>query len=219
MCLFVEGARKGTKGDIFIDGKQFEVKGSGARIRGQSGFGSGAAAVRTFDMELQRLSKKARLEFPLEHSDYTISPTLPGFIDEIAPGLIATGKVNKEDIVNVYAKGLKEVYEAADFNELKVWIRRCIDAHGLINSDFYPEYFQFALKYYISREDFDFLVLVETGDGSKNRFGKINYITKKDILSGRGVTTKIKWKSWPSLRPNSTPQDSFFAIQDRKSVV
>lgn len=213
MCLFVEGARKGTKGDIFVDGKQFEVKGSGARIRGQAGFGSGAAAVRTFDMELQKLCKKARLQFPFEHSDYTISPTLPGFIDEIAPGLVSTGKVNKEDIVNVYAKGFLEVYERADVSELKSWLRRCIDPSGVMNTDFYSEYFHFAIKYYIDREDFDFLVLVETGDGNKSRFGKINYISKRDILRGKGVTTKVIWKSWPSIRANSTPQDSFFAIQ------
>lgn len=213
MCLFVEGARKGTKGDIFVNGKQFEVKGSGARIRGQAGFGSGAAAVRTFDMELQRLCRKAKLEFPLEHTDYTISPNLPGFIDELAPGLVSTGKVYKDDIVNVYANGFKEVYERADIQDIKAWVRRCIDTSGVMNTDFYPEYFHFALKYYIQREDFDFLVLVETGDGTKSRFGKINYISKKDILTNTGVTTKVIWKSWPSLRPNSSPQDSFFAIQ------
>lgn len=213
MCLFVEGARKGTKGDVFVNGKQFEVKGSGARIRGQSGFGSGAAAVRTLDTELQRLSRKARLEFPLQHSDYTISPNLQGFVDEIAPGLVASGKVYKEDIVNVYAKGLKEVYESADINDIKAWVRRCIDVTGVMNTDFYSEYFHFALKYYVERENFDYLVLVETGDGNKNRFGKINYINKKDILTGKGISTKITWASWPSMRANSTPQDSFFAIK------
>ena len=62
MILFVDGARKGSVGDIEVNGTEYETKGSNARIRGQKGFGSPAAAKRAFQSGLTDLAEKSKSE-------------------------------------------------------------------------------------------------------------------------------------------------------------
>ena len=176
MCLFVKGAKKGKTGDIEVDGRVFEIKGSGARVQGSSaGFGSSTAARRRFISELQVLFKKVKIQAPnLEEARFDITPVYDGDINDFAPILTSTYKISKEDIVNVYASGLKEIYERADFASLKAWLRRSLNKDGTMNEIFKQEYFLYGVRYYAEREGFDYLVTIGTNPFPKALFGKMN---------------------------------------------
>lgn len=217
IILFVEGARKGKVGDIEVNGIEYETKGSNARIRGQKGFGSPAAAKRAFTDGLTQLIKKAGLQLDIENPNFNILVGTNGFIDEIAKELVATGKVTKEDIALVYAKGFKEIYEYADIeSDLLSWILPSLDDNGNMNNKFRTKYFLFSLKYYADQEKFNYLLAIGTSPNPKLLYGKINYVSAEEIKSmSPSILQKIIPQTYPSFEPSSGLQGPFFAIRPK----
>ena len=62
MMTFIDGAKKGSVGDVDINGVEYEVKGTNARIRGQRGFGAQTAGARAFLNGLKELIQKSGLK-------------------------------------------------------------------------------------------------------------------------------------------------------------
>jgi hypothetical protein len=234
MMLFVQGARKGgtseqqgsESGDIVVDGVEYEIKGSNARIRGQRGYGSFDAARKAFESSLQELINRSGLEVNAAGKSYNISAQSNGFIDSIAAQLIQTGRVTKDDIVNVYANGLNQIYNNANPQQFKSWINQGINNDGKMNSEFKVLYFKFALQYYATQEKFNYIILVGTdptavgrpvaavrGGGRVGaRFGLQNFISREDIMSGN-IEGKIAPDSWPSFLPRAGQGGGVFGVK------
>ena len=66
MMIFIDGAKKGSVGDVDINGIEYEIKGSGARIRGQKGFGAQTTAARKFLSGITELIQKAGINLNIQ---------------------------------------------------------------------------------------------------------------------------------------------------------
>jgi len=218
IILFVEGARKGRGGgDIEIGKTQYEIKGSGARLKGQKGFGSQPAALRTFTDGLQQIITKSGLQLDFKNSDFDVLVRTNGFIDQIANELVATGNVTKQDIAQLYANGFAELYTNADNQaDLLSWIEPNLDENGNIGDKFRDAYFLFAAKYYADQEDFNYILFIGTERIQKPRdFGKLQYISVADVKNkSTSIFSKVL-KGYPSVKPNAGPQGSFFSVKPR----
>ena len=218
IILFVEGARKGRGGgDIEIGKTQYEIKGSGARLKGQKGFGSQPAALRTFTNGVQQLITKSGLQLDFNNPDFDVLVKTNGFIDQIANELVATGNVTKQDIAQLYANGYAELYTNADNQaDLLSWIEPNLDENGNIGDKFRDAYFLFAAKYYADQEDFNYILFIGTERIQKPRdFGKLQYISVADVKNkSTSIFSKVL-KGYPSVKPNAGPQGSFFSVKPR----
>ena len=234
IILFVEGARKGTaggdieladdesdieladtEGDIEIGKTQYEIKGSGARLKGQKGFGSQPAALRTFTTGVQQLITKSGLQLDFKNPDFDVLVRTNGFIDQIANELVATGNVTKQDIAQLYANGYAELYTNADNQaDLLSWIEPNLDENGNIGDKFREAYFLFAAKYYADQEDFDYILFIGTERIKKPKdFGKLQYISAADVKNkSTSIFSKVI-RGYPSIKPNAGPQGSFFSVK------
>ena len=218
IILFVEGARKGTAGgDIEIGETQYEIKGSGARLKGQKGFGSQPAALRTFTNGVQQLITKSGLQLDFNNPDFDVLVKTNGFIDQIANELVATGNVTKQDIAQLYANGYAELYTNADNQaDLLSWIEPNLDENGNIGDKFREAYFLFAAKYYADQEDFNYILFIGTERIKKPKdFGKLQYISAADVKNkSTSIFSKVLL-GYPSIKPNAGPQGSFFSVKPR----
>ena len=236
IILFVEGARKGTaggdieladdesdieladtEGDIEIGKTQYEIKGSGARLKGQKGFGSQPAALRTFTNGVQQLITKSGLQLDFNNPDFDVLVKTNGFIDQIANELVATGNVTKQDIAQLYANGYAELYTNADNQaDLLSWIEPNLDENGNIGDKFREAYFLFAAKYYADQEDFNYILFIGTERIKKPKdFGKLQYISVADVKDkSTSIFSKVL-RGYPSIKPNAGPQGSFFSVKPR----
>jgi hypothetical protein len=234
IILFVEGARKGTaggdieladdesdieladtEGDIEIGKTQYEIKGSGARLKGQKGFGSQPAALRTFTNGVQQLITKSGLQLDFKNPDFDVLVRTNGFIDQIANELVATGNVTKQDIAQLYANGYAELYTNADNQaDLLSWIEPNLDENGNIGDKFREAYFLFAAKYYADQEDFDYILFIGTERIKKPKdFGKLQYISAADVKNkSTSIFSKVV-RGYPSTKPSAGPQGSFFSVK------
>lgn len=216
IILFVEGACKGTAGgDIEIGKTQYEIKGSGARLKGQKGFGSQPAALRAFTNGLQQLITKSGLQLDFNNPDFDVLVKTNGIIDQIANELVATGNVTKQDIAQLYANGYAELYTNADNQaDLLSWIEPNLDENGNIGDKFREAYFLFAAKYYADQEDFNYILFIGTERIKKPKdFGKLQYISVADV---KNKSTSIFSKvliGYPSIKPSAGPQGSFFSVK------
>ena len=234
IILFVEGARKGTaggdieladdesdieladtEGDIEIGKTQYEIKGSGARLKGQKGFGSQPAALRTFTNGVQQLITKSGLQLDFNNPDFDVLVRTNGFIDQIANELVATGNVTKQDIAQLYANGYAELYTNADNQaDLLSWIEPNLDENGNMGDKFREAYFLFAAKYYADQEDFNYILFIGTERIKKPKdFGKLQYISAADVKNkSTSIFSKVI-RGYPSIKPNAGPQGSFFSVK------
>ena len=213
MMIFIDGAKKGAVGDVDINGIEYEIKGSGARIRGQKGFSSQTTAARKFLSGITELIQKAELDIDIVNPNFNLGPKSNGFIDQVANQLIQTGKVTREDIARVYAEGLKEVYENADIQtDLIPWLMSSLDENGNITGKFLRNYFDFALKYYTNTENFNYLVTIGTTRASGlKRLGKFEIVSREDIMNGN-YKGKLIPASYPSFSESAGAQGGQFAI-------
>ena len=215
MMVFIDGAKKGSVGDVEINGVEYEVKGTNARIKGQRGFGAQTAGARSFTRDIQKLAARAGVQVDAKKLNYNIQVKYSGGINDIASELTSTGKVTKDDIARIYANGLKEVYENADIEQdLMSWIKKNLDDSGtIINfAQFKKDYFTFAIQYYAKQESFDYLVAIGTAPSPKIRFGKMRYISREDIMSGN-IVGSILPDTYPSFLPGAGAQGGQFSIK------
>ncbi len=214
MMIFIENAKKGQVGDIDVNGVEFEIKGTNARVRGQRGFGAQTTAARKFTDGIQKLIEMAGVNLDISNPNFNIQVNSNGFIDQIANELTSTGSVSKEDIARLYADGLKEVYENADIEtDLLSWILVNLNDDGTMKpADFKRDYFLFALRYYTAQENFNNLVAIGTAPSPKFAFGKMRHISKEDIMNGN-VIDKILPDSYPSFLPGAGAQGGQFSIK------
>lgn len=231
IMLFVEGASKGSRkidkslskeerkkahvgGDIIIGTEKYEIKGSGARIRAnKTGYGTPERAVSIFEKNLRQLIKYAGLKETFTADDLSITVNDYGFADRIMPALIATGKVQHQQVVQLYYSWISELYiNDALLTELnlKGWLSQSIDQKTgqIIKSVFEKKYFEFALKYYAKVDQFTSIVLIST---KAKDIGKIAFTTQADILADK-ISPTVTYDGLPTLSKKAA-QAAFFRIK------
>ena len=216
ILLTVEGAKKGAKGDVDISGTIYEIKGVGARIKGQKGFGSNVAVAKEFLNGLNVLIQQAGLNIKLENPNFNIAKKSNGIIDELAKELTQTGKVTKQDIVNIYSNGLSRYYEKSNATEIAKWVEQGLNDDGTLNNTFRSHYFTFAFQYYAKLEDFTYMIVIGTNEITKEGkavkgFGMQKIISKADIISGN-IFDKVFPGTYPSFTEGAGIQGGAFSI-------
>ena len=208
--------KRGAKGDVDISGTIYEIKGVGARIKGQKGFGSNVAVAKEFLNGLNVLIQQAGLNIKLENPNFNIAKKSNGIIDELAKELTQTGKVTKQDIVNIYSNGLSRYYEKSNATEIAKWVEQGLNDDGTLNNTFRSHYFTFAFQYYAKLEDFTYMIVIGTNEITKEGkavkgFGMQKIISKADIISGN-IFDKVFPGTYPSFTEGAGIQGGAFSI-------
>lgn len=212
LLLFAKDAKKGSGkegGDVVVGSTHYEIKGQGARIRGQKGFGTTVAAITTLKSGLIKLAQKANIQIPADLG-FSISKGKPGSINNLAPALIASGKVTREEIVKLYIDGFMKLYDNTQPSDYD-WVNENIDQEGRMTENFIMSGFIFAIQYYTKQEHFDYLVsIVPTGTNA----GNVTYISKNQILANDNITSYIlPLDPRIGLTPGAGVQGGFFNIK------
>lgn len=204
------GNKAGGKGDVLIDGKEVEVKGSGGRIKGQKGYSMGTAASAILSKNLKKwitaLDEKDR---PMKAdkvpamgtNSYQISPNKmkSNIFNNTAPLLIKKKVCKVKDIADVWAEALKAVYHNMDVS----WVKKHIGANGQVKatSKFNEDFFRAAMKYYFTIEGFDHLIILD-------RSGKMKYVSKQMDPVGW-----VRIGGYPSFTSGAGSQGATFQIE------
>ena len=209
LAILCKGGNKaGGKGDVLIDGKEVEVKGSGGRIKGQKGYSMGTAASSVFAKALkgwiEKLHEKDRPikldKVPAMGSNgYQLGPSSfkKNALNNAAPALIKGKACKKDDIIAVYKEALTAVYHTMDVS----WVKKHVDAKGQVNiTKFNEDFFRACLKYYFKVEGFEHLIILD-------RKGNMKYIDSKTDPVG-----KIKIGGYPSFTSGAGSQGATFQI-------
>jgi hypothetical protein len=209
LAILCKGGNKaGGKGDVLIDGKEVEVKGSGGRIKGQKGYSMGTAASSVFAKALkgwiEKLHEKDRPikldKVPAMGSNgYQLGPSSfkNNTLNNTAPALIKGKACKVADIVSVYKEALTAVYHTMDVS----WVKKHVDAKGQVNiTKFNEDFFRACLKYYFKVEGFEHLIILD-------RKGNMKYIDSKTDPVG-----KIKIGGYPSFTSGAGSQGATFQI-------
>jgi len=211
LTLFAKDAKKGGVGggDVVVGDTHYEIKGQGARLRGQKGFGTTNAALIAFKNGLTALAHKANVPLP-SVLEFSIGVKKAGSINAMAPALIASGKVARDDIINLYIDGFSKLYDNAEHGFMYEWLNRSIDEQGKTTAEFNLNYFIFAIQYYTMQEHFDYIVaFVPTGA----KAGNVSYISAEQISNNDNITSHILPEKMPGITPGAGPQGGFFSIK------
>lgn len=199
--LFDGGEVSLTKGDIKVDGREVEIKGSGGRLRGQKGFGIGINASKYWEKELNDIVKRLKIDVQIPKGGSNAYNMTVGnwFVDDIAPILIEKG-VTKNEIANMWAKGFENIFIDGDFS----WVKEYINEDGTISNRavFKEQVAKKNIEYYMEKEDIDIIMIIE-------RSGKTGYITLDNLDSMSDI---IKISSYPSFTSSAGPQGSVIQI-------
>lgn len=210
LALLMKGGTKaGGKGDVMIDGKEVEVKGSGGRIKGQKGYSLGTTASKIFSDKLKAFLSK--MDEDVRPIDIKKVPTMGSasyqlgkkslknnIFNNTAPALLKAKVVTKSEIVKTYEEALQSVFHGMDIS----WIKSHIDSKGQVKNiiKFIDDWFRAALKYYFNIEGFESLIIL-------NRSGKMAYLDSKVDPVGR-----VKLMATPSFTSGASTQGATFQI-------
>ena len=121
MATLLKGCTKPPKGDILIHGELYDVKGKSARLRGQTGYGDGAAASIYWSNEFKRLSNENDLNLEVPSggtNDYNILINNPGYALNTGFQLLYSNVITAEYFSDLIKNGLKSVFSRLEDFEL-----------------------------------------------------------------------------------------------------
>lgn len=223
VILFVDGAHKGSVGDVEVSSGRhtikLEVKSGAGRLTGHSGYGSIAAVANHFKHGLLNLFKKTKFGKDkgindrinnIKLGEFNFGKGLNGVIDrEFTPTLINNG-ITRQDIVKLYTDGFSIFFNKENRKDIEQWISDGLSREGYITDKFKENYFNFNASCYAKSEEFNYLVFIVTADTriSNNQLGKIQYISKDDILDGK-MSSKFEAKAFPTFAGRAGRDDVF----------
>lgn len=155
---------KGAKGDVLVGGKELEVKGAGARVKGAKGYGQGIEFSRVVAEKLQDINNKHKLNINIPEpggTEYNIVKRNSGYFDNFIQqtDAIKNGFITRSEIIKTYKQAMNSVYYKMDTS----WINRNISRNGTIIDlgKFHEDWFNASFKYYSGIEEFDTLVFCD----------------------------------------------------------
>lgn len=168
ISTLLKGCKKPAKGDVLIDDKLYDIKGRGARLRGQTGYGDGASASIYWFNSFTQLNNENDLNLQVPGggtNDYNILINQPGYALATGFQLLHNNIITKEYLSELIKNGLKSVFSRLEDFEL-TFIDEFI-AEGLSGyKNFIVNYKMALLHYYLrleKMEDTGLLIFNEPG--------------------------------------------------------
>ena len=200
ISIMVAGARKTSskeKGDVKIGEEELEIKGDGARLRGQKGFGSGIEVGNLWSAFLNDKAKQYNLALNIpEGGSNFYNFVKNGYaFDTIGQQIIANsqGGFTLKDLLQGWKDGLRKLYLNSSIQDYDF-----IDSsyeNGVLNkAKFNNGLALFSLNFYFNVEQIEKLLLgkfkiaqaarEKTKTLEYKRYGSAVVITRQDIASG-----------------------------------
>lgn len=221
--LLLKGGRTPTrKGDVEVEGKEMEVKstvtkGSGFRLRGQSGYGSGKRVQEEFSKLVTAQYVKGKIpSIPQEILDLRKSQanqmwygTKDSWAVIASRDLISKKLASKADIINMWATAMSYLYPAQSVEEIVSFVSPAFGNDGSIDmKQIMPRLAALEFTIYRRKEAFDYFIAVNYN----NNYGLIsNDIEGEDLVSIFSSTFRVV--STPNTKDNATSQDSLTALE------
>lgn len=226
--LFLRGGQSPTKkGDVEVSGEEMEVKstiskGSGFRLRGQSGYGNGKQVQQSF---LKQLTDLYGVGGPSHGGSQNIpQPILDAYKTQNGQmwygtsdswavlanrDLIEAGFVNKEEVILMWSTALAELYPDSSPEAIADFIGPAFEDDGSINvKEAASRLAAYEFSIYREKEGFAYFIAVNFRDD----YGFIPADVEGDALINL-FKTLFKVVSLPNTKNNATPQDSLTAIE------
>ena len=226
--LFLRGGQSpSVKGDVEVDGKEMEVKstiskGSGFRLRGNSGYGNGKQVQTSFMKQLIELYgvggpnhggsqniPKPILEAYKQQNGQMWYGTKDSWAVLANRDMIESGLATKEDIIEMWGKALSELYPNTTPESVGKFIGPAFGSDGSVDmKSVASRLAAYEFTIYRMKEGFDYFIALNYQD---------NYGFISPELTGEGLVklfaNEFKVVSLPNTKNNSTPQDSMCAIE------
>lgn len=160
--LFIENTQADMKdlGDIVIDGQHVEVKGSGARMRGQKGFNAG----KNNDVKEGLISKLRSFS-----GDGSISMNNSLSFKNSKEGIKLWNEklkgVDSNKVKEMFAEAFKKLYPQISDNMMRPYLDTMVNNDGTVDSQAEFAVAAMNLDYYKSIEGFDMIMLVSPSEG------------------------------------------------------
>ena len=184
-----------------------EVKGRGARIIGQRGYGDGPSVALNVRLKLNQYAKEYDIdigELPENTLKYNFSKTGTWVIEEVGKKLIqkSNGEISSYDIAGIVVDSLSILYKDASLDKIDKWVVESINEVGVFDKElFIHNFLVFSFEYYHSIEKFDLFIMVN-GEN-------ILAIFPKDFE--KHIGTNIKF-GMPSFGQKAGTQGKAFSI-------
>lgn len=210
LAMLFKNARKPNNteaGDVIINDALVEVKGRGARIIGQRGYGDGPSVALNIRLRLNQCAQEHCIdigELPENTLVYNFSKTGSWIIEEIGKKLIqeSKGEINSYDIAKIITDSLMILYKDADQQDIFNWVDEAVNEVGVFDKDlFIRNFLEFSFRYYHSIEKFEIFVMVNRDD--------VLIIKPEDF--SKHIGTNIKF-GMPSFGQKAGTQGKAFSI-------
>ncbi len=172
LAILFKDARKPAKneaGDMINGDELVEVKGTGARLIGQRGYGDGPSVALNIRLKLQQYADKYNIKVNLPESTlkYNFSKKDSWVLEDVAKQLIqeSAGKITCYDIAEIVTDSLHLLYKEASSASIYDWVIDSINTVGVFDKDkFRHDFLVFSFNYYHSIEKFDKFVLINKNE-------------------------------------------------------
>jgi hypothetical protein len=226
--LFLQGGQSPTKkGDVEVNGEEMEVKstiskGSGFRLRGQSGYGNGKQVQQNFLKQLNDIYGKGgpnhggSQNIPQDILDAYKTQngqmwygTKDSWAVLANRDLIEVGLKEKDEVVQMWATALSELYPNTTPETISPFIAPAFKDNGDIAvKEAAARLAAYEFTVYRAAEGFAYFIAVNYQDN----YGFIPSDVEGDALVDI-FSSMFKVVSLPNTKNNSTPQDSLTAIE------
>lgn len=221
LALFVKDARRPSAkehGDLIIANKKFELKGKGARLKGQKGYGEGRSLSLSVQNAVRDVIKKTGIKdfdfekFPMNKPDNFWNTTGDNWgFEQLAVYFtqLATAQNNKKLKTNhlayCIASGISGIFTEIDIDKFAQKIEKYLKPDGTITDkkQFNIEYAKLAIEYYCELEGLDEIIAF-------NEKGEFVCFDKNDFEEL--IVNKVISISPPGVGPAAGPQGSAFGI-------
>jgi hypothetical protein len=227
--LFLQGGQSPTKkGDVEVDGEEMEVKstiskGSGFRLRGQSGYGNGKQVQLSFLKQLQDVYGKSGpnhgggdynipkevLEAYKKQNGQMWYGTKDSWAVLASRDMIEIGMKTLDEVIDMWGVALSELYPNTSPQTIAPYITPAFEKDGSIDMNKAKvglAAYEFTI--YREAEGFEYFIAVNYQDN----YGFIpNDVEGESLINT--FSTMFKVVSLPNTKNNSTPQDSLTAIE------
>tara|TARA_R110000851_G_scaffold165099_3_gene309583 strand:- start:87 stop:1133 length:1047 start_codon:yes stop_codon:yes gene_type:complete len=205
LTTLLKGCQKAPTGDILIDGKVYDVKGQGARLRGQSGYSDGATASIYWSKAFTELGKNNNIDLevpPGGSNNYNILKK-PGYLLTTGFELLSYDIITDEYFSGIIKNGLKSVFTQLQDSELTFideFVNKGLDSYN----EFLVNYKMALLHYYLRIEEME-----NTGLFVFNRKGNVAFVNS--LTSPADVFNSVNI-GLPGFGAKSGPQGSAASI-------
>lgn len=172
LTTLLKDCQKASRGDILVDGKVYDVKGQGARLRGQSGYSDGAAASIYWSKVFTELSNKNNLNLDVPAggtNDFNILKS-PGYLLTTGFELLGSNIITTEYLSGIIKNGFKSVFTQLQDSELTFIDEFVKKGLGSYN-EFLVNYKIALLHYYLRLEEME-----NTGLFVFNKKGNVAFV-------------------------------------------